>query len=361
MNSMYSGAISFGFMPISAIIIDSVTSSSNQIAPNLEMTYQVNYVTLGEPSCARIVYTSTGYQSIPFAIGTNASTCAQIYPGVAFNQTYNKTAGIWQFSSIMRKVGYIKITANVSNLYTSNVVSSFVTVSLSGCSQPVLSLENQATDFYSPLLQKRSQKLSVVASAIISCSLSVNNTKTWTLYSIDSSNGNVLSQVSLAKNKYAFNSELVISENTLDYGLYKFVYTMSMYSAKVDLSQFLAQIETYIQIVPTGLTVLGLYGGSNQVEIGLNQTFEINPMQYSFDNDNVANVRTLNFKFYCNVIDGGIPIGLPYLSKNVMADLYSLTQIQYSMSYNSTCFNDTSKKMHEKYVKMYSFVKFLFF
>jgi hypothetical protein len=170
----------------------------------------------------------------------------------------------------------------------------------------------------------------------------VNNTKAWTLFLINPSDGSVNSSVSLTSNQYVNKSELVISANTLNYGLYKFVYTVKMLSNTVDLSPFTGQISTYVQIVPSGITVLGLNGGVNQIQIGLNQTFVIDPTKYSYDSDNKADIKSLNFLYFCNVLDQGVSTGFPTSSQNSMIDLYSFKSGQYSMSYNTTCFSSSS-------------------
>jgi hypothetical protein len=75
---------------------------------------------------------------------------------------------------------------------------------------------------------------------------------------------------------------------------------------------------------------------------GLNQSLTIDPRANSFDNDNYIPMNNLTFRFYCKVIQSGEALEYPKKSFNENLDLLTMSSGLYSMSSNTTCFNDSS-------------------
>lgn len=157
--------------------------------------------------------------------------------------------------------------------------------------------------------------------------------------------------------------QLVIQPATFGYGLYKLVFQVSM----VYNSIYTSQVYSYIQVKPSGLIVLAVYGstggGTYQMAMGINQTLTLSPRSYSYDLDNVANIGQLNFTFYCQVIDNGVAYGYPQLYYNTDLDLLTIknsyatdTAIQNLFDTNNTqhsCFSSISNTCRQFYVSLF--------
>jgi hypothetical protein len=114
-----------------------------------------------------------------------------------------------------------------------------------------------------------------------------------------------------------------------------------MYDLSKTINAFVSEIDHYVQVIPTGIVVSPLYGGINQVSIGTNQSLQLDPVQYSFDYDSFVPIKSLSFKFYCQVVDKGIAFGYPAKNVNENIDLLEFKRGVYNMSTNSTCFSSS--------------------
>lgn len=341
-NALFTRYYSTKIKIVPAVIIGEISSAASVLQPGLNHTLQIDYITLAEPSCASITITISGSRS-SMSIGSDSATCSQIFPSLKFVDTYQKNGSYWFLTLLFSKIGYAKIDVNVSSQYSSQALTSYVTVSNKDCLPPIISIQDQSVDYYSPAKISRSEFFTIVSDVSISCGLSVYNAKYWTVYRVNSITGSITGQVSLKGNLYANSTELPIQANTLSYGLYKFELTVAMYSPTTDLTPFTQSSYTYIEIIPTGIVVLGLSGGVNQIQIGSNQTFSLAPTLYSYDQDYLISMSSLSFKFYCKSVDAGVDAGYPKTSLYDETDLSEfLSTSNYEMSYNSTCFNDTS-------------------
>lgn len=89
----------------------------------------------------------------------------------------------------------------------------------------------------------------------------------------------------------------------MDYGIYEFKFKVNFLSDSIIYSK---TINTFIQIIPSGLAVYALQNGIQQIVIGYAQSLNLNPSNYSFDFDDLAQIQDLSFKFYCppsNIVD----------------------------------------------------------
>ena len=146
-------------------------------------------------------------------------------------------------------------------------------------------------------------------------------------------------------------AELVLQPNSLTYGLYRIVYAVTLTtSTGLSLSN---QLETYLQIDPSGLVLSALklsspmYGGLIEITRGVNQTIEFDPFIFSYDIDQVAVVSSLTFKYSCQVIDLGVGGGYP-TNPDTYGLLY-LDQIKDNSSLSSlnTCFNSSDNYYYD--------------
>jgi len=182
----------------------------------------------------------------------------------------------------------------------------------------------------------------------MNCLDSLANQKDWTIFLIEELNGTILQQIALIDNPTVKYAELVLQPQTLSYGLYKVVYTVTMTNTG-SLSSFAA----FIQISPSGLVLSSLkssqpmYGGTIQIARGVFQPIQFDPYLFTYDIDNLAVISSLSFKYACQIIQSNIPQGNPEMS-GTNQTIY-LDNLKYNLSQannNSTCFDSTSNKLN---------------
>ena len=180
-------------------------------------------------------------------------------------------------------------------------------------------------------------------SSVISfyCKTNFTYENKWTLTKIDPNTFANLSAIDLSSNPSSQLSELVIKENTLAYGLYKFLFQVIVkFNGNSQISSNLA--ETYIQIIPTGLAVFAIENGVSSVLIGTKQSFDLQPSMFSIDFDNIIQPSELNFTYYCKTVNLSDPNSINNLTSKI--DLLSYKNNQtLVMDRNVNCFGNSSK------------------
>lgn len=147
----------------------------------------------------------------------------------------------------------------------------------------------------------RSNLFSISSIIFLYCSnVTFTSAKTWALNQIDPANFSILKTINLSANPTCTTTELVIRENTLEFGLYEF-------SLRVDVSfdggTNSSSTQTYVQIIPSGLAVFALENGVSGRLVGSKQAFILSPSLYSFDLDNIITAEELSFVFYCSTVN----------------------------------------------------------
>lgn len=145
----------------------------------------------------------------------------------------------------------------------------------------------------------------------------------------------------MSSNPSSSSSELVIKSDTLDYGIYKIVYNVTQLKNDLEGLNFFNTFDySYFNIIPTGLAVYGLPNGVTKISIGYSQTLELDPSSYSIDFDSLLDLTSLDFKFYCRVIDNSIITNdFPSLLNQTL-DLSSIkNDANIELSNNLTCFS----------------------
>ena len=191
----------------------------------------------------------------------------------------------------------------------------------------------------------RSKLFSIPSTAAFFCNTDFSQNYVWTLTQLDETTLKPTASVSLASNPTSTSPELVIKENTLDYGLYLFDLKVTV---KYNTNSFKsANSSTYIKIIPTGLAVFAIENGVSTVLIGSNQAFNLQPTVYSFDMDNLIKADKLSFVYYCRTANQSG-------SNNVLnsqTDLKSFkSNANLVMDRNQNCFGSSSKKNFILYV-----------
>jgi len=167
----------------------------------------------------------------------------------------------------------------------------------------------------------------------INCPNLLSNTKVWSIYMItDLTTGGNEKQIFLKNNPTFAYAQLVLQPQTLSYGVYRIVFTMTTIST--DLTKSSSQDETFIEITPSGLGVSSLklskpmYGGSIEITRGTNQSIPFNPYIFTYDIDNMAVISTLAFNYSCQLIDQEQSV-----------------QVGSTATTLDTCFNSSSKTL----------------
>jgi hypothetical protein len=151
---------------------------------------------------------------------------------------------------------------------------------MANCFKPILNID-KLSNRNQALVVKRSEMLILSGMTQINCMQYMINTKQWLIFKINATSGDREEEIILKNNPTLEYADLVIQPNTLDYGLYKFTF-------KVTLSNFnliSSHIDTYVNLTPSGLVVQALRlngiknngGGIIEVTHGLNESIQFNP------------------------------------------------------------------------------------
>lgn len=353
-NNLFVQTFRVNIQVVSSISKLSIIDANSTLVINTNHQFRVNYVSLGEPSCAVVKLVTAFYANTLGSFGTSQSACNSFFPNVNFVSPYSFNANSeWTFNALMTRIGNVEVSIEMRNSISSEKVKANISVSNSlSCQSPILSIENRAELFYKPVQFKRSEQFTLKGVANFNCNDTLSNTKQWFIYQIDPQTGSVRQQVYLFNNPTVNYAELVVEPNSLPIGLYKVVYNVKIeLSVKIAWRStigniFTSELDTYVQIVRSGIVVSSLPntigGGTVSITRGTKQSIVFNPALYSYDLDNLIAMSSLKFNFYCQVIDDGIENEYPMLFENVKADLYSLKFDPLlnliPMSSNKTCF-----------------------
>lgn len=348
-NSIYSRSYSTNLKVKSALRNLEIVKPTSVVLLNQLQTIKVNFDSLGD-SCALIKIQKPNNQITNLKLIGKSLTCQTYFPSL-FSLLQNENyflinSNIWSFNVSFNSIGINKLSLNIIDSFQSiNLETSITIVSLIGlCDLPKLEIiNNKANLFYSPVKIKKSKMFSIGTKTQINCNQSSTNYKEWFIFKMEKSTGNILNIINLINNPTINYAELVIQPNTLEYGLYKFVYKVTM---QFDLS-FTSQVETYIEIVPSGIIVAALNGqtggGTYEITRGMNQSIELNPVMFSFDLDSIVNIGSLKFKYYCQIIENGIEKGFPMLSYDLKADLFTIKSKYNSDNFIKSLFINNSQ------------------
>ena len=178
----------------------------------------------------------------------------------------------------------------------------------------------------------------------INCSISLANLKKWTVYKVNELTGKIQKQIFIKNNPTINYADLILQPQTLSYGVYKCVYTVTM---AYNSPNFTNSVETYIKIIPSGLVLSSLklsqpiYGGTIQITRGQNQTIQFDPFLFTYDIDNVAVITSLTFKYSCQLIQSNLPQGYPVIPGSNQTIYLNDFKLNASLSQLNACFNSS--------------------
>lgn len=326
-----------------------IVKPMSSILVNTDHQFLVNFKSIGSPSCSAVNYISS---EIEYSIGSfgDSTLCSTLFPTIKYIENYDLSLPeSWNFTAKFITTGIIELRIRVRNQFQSIFLSEFITVVLrqDKCELPYVDIINKASLFYEPKRQKISELLAIKSDTRVNCSIGSRNIKEWKIYRVDKINGQTGQLVNLIDNPTVNYAELVVQPNTLDLGLYKITYRISML---FDLA-FTSQSETFIEIIPSGIMILSLVGqfgfGIFEITRGFNQRIVFNPVLYSIDLDKKVKMSSLNFEFYCKLIEDETELDYPRLGNSEMTDLLTIKRFHETESrirdliYNNSlsCFN----------------------
>jgi hypothetical protein len=214
------------------------------------------------------------------------------------------------------------------------------------CQNPILDIDIKATNYLQPLIQKRNDLFSIVGKTNIKCDAFLANAKKWLIYEINEQNGLDMNQIDLVNNPTINYAQLVIQPQTLNYGLYRFVFNVTM-TYRINSTIFSNQVYTYVRIEPSGLILSGLslsqgiYGGTIEISRGQQQPIAFNPYFNSYDIDSLLVITTLQFKYSCQIIDSCVESGFPQLPGTNATIFMDEMKMNSSLEIYDKCFNSS--------------------
>ena len=346
-NRKFSKIRHFNLSIVPSIKSIQIITNQTVASPGSPYLFNIAFDSLGNPSCTLLqVFSDLSKKSIQsFSIG-NDNACKKYNSNNVFRGDYNvyQINNSLNISIVITQSGFFYLDVTVKNEFNSESIRTGVSVSSLDCQRPGLSIIQQSVLYYEPSVFKRSDMISIVSNTQIRCSLSLLNIKKWRIFSIDSSSSQINSEVNLINNPTVNFAELVIQENTLDYGTYKVVYQVQMVGQNQDLNAFQSLTEHFIKIVPSGLVINAFKDGEFEIRRGINQTIELNPGLYSNDLDSIVDFKLMKFHFFCSIMENGFIISEPFSSLLQMVDLATFKANKASIL--ESCFNDTSFLIH---------------
>jgi len=131
------------------------------------------------------------------------------------------------------------------------------------------SLSYLSIDYLQPITKKLSDLIAIATSTKILCP-SLTHTKQWTIYQLNANTGQNEKEIPIQNNPTINYAELVLQPKTLSYGLYQFIFTVTL-TLKDSHQQISSQVFTYIKIEPSGLflstlsLIKPMYGGTIEI------------------------------------------------------------------------------------------------
>ena len=209
-----------------------------------------------------------------------------------------------------------------------------------------MDIEFKAIDYLKPTIQKRNDLFTLNGITTICCNSILGNEKKWLIYEINEKTSLEMNKIELFNNPTINYAQLVIQPQTLNYGLFRFVYLVTM-SYTRNSTLFSSQVSTYVKIEPSGLIISslslrqGIYGGTIEISRGQQQPITFNPYLNSYDIDSILAITTLKFKYSCQLIDSNVESGFPQLPGTNTTIFLSDIKTNATLQLYDKCFNST--------------------
>jgi hypothetical protein len=167
----------------------------------------------------------------------------------------------------------------------------------------------------------RPEIFSLVGITILNRGFTLNNTQRWLAYQLNPLNASILKEISLVNITSSFKAEISIPSCFLQFGLYKFIFQVQMNGSGFSFKE---SVETFFEIVNTGIAIFPFSGGVDEKTIERKQSIDLDPGMYSLDFDELLTGHQLNYKYFCRKLINGIEQEFPANSSNVSLDLQQI-------------------------------------
>lgn len=159
------------------------------------------------------------------------------------------------------------------------------------------------------------------------CSCPYTNISRYTIQEIDPLTEELIRSINITGFPSSNTASLFLPNGTLKYGLYKFTFNFTIITNDETAAPFVSIIDEYIKIVPTGFVVSGfeiVEGEMPQTTFTVSPTDTIAfiPAYFSYDIDGLSDSKSLDYKFYCILVDENYDLINPNITLNFTNDLY---------------------------------------
>lgn len=171
------------------------------------------------------------------------------------------------------------------------------------CKAPQIAFEKRYL-IDDPMQVNRSDVLSLKTLTNIVCDTdSFKKEIMWKMNKIDL-NSNNTQAIEISNNPTSKSGELVFEENALGYGLYQIIFEVKVFFNTNDIAS--TSLDTYVDIIPTGFVVNTFSDQTTVVEVGRSQKISLEPGKYSYDLDGIVEPNTMEYKYFCRVVENGV-------------------------------------------------------
>jgi hypothetical protein len=158
-----------------------------------------------------------------------------------------------------------------TNFINFNPESSQLLEAYRGCLKPNI-IFTQNYSISAPYQILRSKMLTLSSATYFDCDTTYTYTLQWSADLLNSTTFEFIKQADFSTNPTTSQPDLIFKENTLVYGLYHFKFRATVYYYN---KQRTNEVDTYIEILPTGIAIFGIEFGVSSVKIGSSQSINL--------------------------------------------------------------------------------------
>ncbi|XP_076459182.1 polycystin-1-like [Babylonia areolata] len=276
-NPLYNQQISTTLTIVQKVVGFVITHDSAQKDAGVPKVFTIAFTNRGTDTCLSVDF---GDSTI-YYYADNAPDCSG-------NPIRGDLASLTSISHTYMLQKTFTVTAKAENAFNSITQTLHLEITGMDCSQPQVDIDKAAVSFKNPNSHYKGAFITIRAIPKIACEI-YQNVKSWVVETVDTQWGTESGVVTLPTSVDTATAELTMEPWTLDYGLYKITFTMSMSTGDSNL-QFEATAYTYINVVKSALVGLMVDGGSSEIVWGTSGgNLVLEPLSFSYDPDVVNN------------------------------------------------------------------------
>lgn len=199
---------------------------------------------------------------------------------------------------------------------------------------------NELTSFSNPLIFQFTDTVNLNVVTSFKCWCLYSNSSQWTINKINPVTGKIIKATAFPASVNSTNtSNLILPLNgTLAYGVYQLVYQSIMTSP---VNQYLSNASAFIKVLPEYFNVLGFDSGAN-LTVGPFDSILFTPPFYSFDPNNVISPLTLNYQYYCILMNATSKVQPNNFNQSVYSIQPNVELTSEQINTPDTCFKSSS-------------------